>query len=148
MQIKKVIGVIEDFAPLALQESYDNAGLLVGESDADTESALLCLDVTEEVLDEAISIGANLIISHHPVIFKGIKKLTGSDYVERIIIKALRNNISIYASHTNIDKVWGGVNSRISEKLRLKDSRILSPGEGILRKLVVFVPVSHAAKVR
>jgi dinuclear metal center YbgI/SA1388 family protein len=148
MKIGEIIKTIEDFAPLALQESWDNAGLIVGDSENIVESALLCLDVTEEVLDEAISKGAGLVISHHPVIFRGLKKLTGSDTTERIVLMAIRNNISLYSAHTNIDKIWGGVNSRIAEKLGLKKQEILTTEGGILKKLIVFVPGEHASKVR
>ena len=148
MHIDEITGVIEDFAPLALQESYDNAGLLVGDREQIVEGVLLCLDVTEDVLDEAVKKGAGLVIAHHPVIFGGIKKLTGASFTERVVLKAVRENISIYAAHTNIDSVWGGVNSRISEKIGLKNPQILSPAAGMLRKLVVFVPKDHATKVR
>jgi dinuclear metal center YbgI/SA1388 family protein len=148
MKIGEIIKTIEDFAPLDLQESWDNSGLIVGDCENNVESAVLCLDVTSEVLDEAISKGAGLVISHHPVIFRGLKKLTGSDSTERIVLKAIKNNIAIYAAHTNIDKVWGGVNSRIAEKLGLKNQAILTPEGGILRKLIVFVPEEHASRVR
>jgi dinuclear metal center YbgI/SA1388 family protein len=148
MRINNIIKAIEDFAPLALQEAYDNAGLLVGEVDRDVDSVLLCLEVTESVLDEAISRGAGIIISHHPVIFHAIRNITTGDPTGRIILKAVRNNIALYAAHTNIDKVWGGVNSRIAGKLGLKDTEILSPEPGLLRKLVVFVPSGHASGVR
>jgi dinuclear metal center YbgI/SA1388 family protein len=148
MQIGEIIKTIEDFAPLALQESWDNAGLTVGDRDNNVESVVLCLDVTTEVLDEAISKGAGLVISHHPVIFRGLMKLTGSDATERIILKAIQNNIALYAAHTNIDRIWGGVNSRMAGKLGLKKQEILIPEGGILRKLIVFVPEEHASKVR
>lgn len=148
MQIKEIIGVLEDFAPLSLQESYDNAGLVVGNSEKEVNSVLLCLDVTGDVLKEAKRKGAGLVISHHPVIFGNLKKLTGTSSTERIILEAVRNDIALYSSHTNIDSVYGGVNSKISEKIGLKNTQILSPAPGILRKLVVFVPVDHAQKVR
>lgn len=148
MNISEIISVIEDFAPLSLQESFDNAGLLVGESDQDINGVLLCLDVTEDIIDEAVDTGAGLVISHHPVIFRGIKKLTGTNFTERVVLKAIRKNIAIYAAHTNIDNVWGGVNSRITEKIGLKKTKILSPSKGMLRKLVVFVPKDHATRVR
>jgi dinuclear metal center YbgI/SA1388 family protein len=148
MQIEKIIGVIEDFAPLELQESYDNCGLLVGKRGMDVKSVLLCLDVTEEVVDEAESKGAGMIISHHPVIFRGIRKITDSDLTGRIIMKAISRNIAIYSAHTNIDKVWGGVNSVITGKLGLKNTAVLSPEGDVLRKLVVFVPAGHAENVR
>ncbi len=148
MKVKEIIKVIEDFAPLSLQESYDNSGLIVGDREQIVKAVLLCIDVTEKVVDEAISKGAGLIISHHPVIFGGIKKLTGSNFMERVVIKALRNNISLCAAHTNIDNVWGGVNSKISEKIGLKNLQVLSPEGEMLRKLVVFVPRDYASKVR
>ncbi len=148
MSIDEIISVIEDFAPLALQQSYDNCGLLVGDREQIVEGVLLCLDVTEEVINEAVKKGAGLVIAHHPVIFGSIKKLTGTNFTERVVLKAVRENISIYAAHTNIDSVWGGVNSRISEKIGLKNPEILSPAGGMLRKLVVFVPGDHVSKVR
>ena len=136
------------FAPLPLQESYDNAGLQVGLHEAEVEGALLCLDVTEEVIDEAVTSKCNLIISHHPLLFRPLKRLTGSNYVERCIIKAISNNIAIYSAHTNLDNAAGGVNFKIAEKLGLKNVKILSPKENSLLKLAVYVPVSHAESVR
>ncbi len=148
MKIRHITRVIEDFAPLLFQESYDNAGLLVGDGEQVTGGVLLCLDVTEEVVEEAVEKGAGLIISHHPVIFGGIKKLTADDPAGQIILKAVRNNISVYAAHTNIDSVWGGVNSRIAGKIGLVDQEVLSPAKGVLRKLAVFVPIDDAPAVR
>ena len=136
------------FAPLPLQESYDNAGLQVGLHEAEVEGALLCLDVTEEVIDEAVASKCNLIISHHPLMFRPLKKITGANYVERCILKAISNNIAIYSAHTNLDNAAGGVNFKIAEKLRLKNVKILSPKENSLLKLAVYVPVSHADSVR
>jgi dinuclear metal center YbgI/SA1388 family protein len=148
MQIKRIIQAMEEFAPLALQESYDNSGLAVGDADREIEAALLCLDVTPSVLEEAKNKGAGLIISHHPVIFGKLGKLTGSSYTEKIVIQAIKSNIALYSVHTNIDRVTGGVNSRIADKVGIRDSEILSPAEGILKKLVVFVPRDHAESVR
>ena len=148
MQIKKIISVVEDFAPLSLQEPYDNAGLILGDPAGDVDSVLLCIDVTEEVLDEAAAKGAGLVISHHPVIFRPLKKLTGAGFAERVVLKAVRDNIALYAAHTNIDRVWGGVNSRIGAKLGLNKQEILEPAGDLLRKLVVFVPAGDAQKVR
>jgi dinuclear metal center YbgI/SA1388 family protein len=148
MLVKDIINALDDFAPLVLQESYDNAGLIVGNAGTMVKAVLLCIDVTEEVIEEAKRMEAGLIISHHPVIFGKLSKLTGSSYTEKIVINAIRNNISLYSAHTNIDRVIGGVNSRISEKIGLRDPEILSPAGGVLRKLVVFVPVSHASAVR
>lgn len=148
MKIKEIISEIERIAPLQFQESYDNAGLLVGDSQNSIKAALISLDVTEQVVDEAINKNAGLIITHHPVIFKGLKKLTGQNYNERVVIKAIKNDIAIYASHTNLDSVFGGVNSKICEKLQLKNCKMLQTKADALRKLVVFVPNQQADKVR
>ena len=115
-KIKDVTGLMEKLAPLRYQESYDNAGLQTGDSGAEVKGVLLTLDCTEEVIDEALEKGCNLIVAHHPVIFKGLKQLTGGNYVERTIIKAIQNNIAIYASHTNLDNVVHGVNSKITPR--------------------------------
>jgi dinuclear metal center YbgI/SA1388 family protein len=148
LKIKEIIRCIEEFAPLSLQESWDNAGLLTGESSSEIESALIALDITEEVIDDAISHGEKLIITHHPFIFSGIKKLNGSNYVERALIKAIKNDIAIYSAHTNIDVVKNGVSWRMAQKLGLKNVSTLSGEKGLLKKLVVYVPVSHAELVR
>ncbi len=148
MQIADIVSVIDDFAPPALQESYDNTGLLIGNNGQEIDGVLVSLDVTEAVIDEALRKGAGLIISHHPVIFGGIRKLTGANYTERTVLRAIRENIAVYSAHTNIDSVWGGVNSRIAQKIGLKEQGILSPSEGVLTKLVVFVPNNYAGKVR
>jgi dinuclear metal center YbgI/SA1388 family protein len=110
MTIKDITNYLESIAPLVYQESYDNAGLIVGNASAEVSSVLVTLDSTEEVIDEAIAKGCNLVIAHHPIIFKGLKKLTGKNYVERTIIKAIKNDVAIYAIHTNLDSVVGGVN--------------------------------------
>ena len=148
MKIKELVQVIEEIAPLSLQESYDNSGLLVGSEDEDVKSALITLDVTEEVLDEAIKDGYGIIISHHPVIFSGIKKLNGKNYVENIVIKAIKNNIALYAVHTNIDNAGNGLNAILGKKLGLNNLKVLKPGASSLKKLVVFCPVGHAENVR
>ncbi|NDV59952.1 Nif3-like dinuclear metal center hexameric protein [Bacteroides sp. 519] len=148
MKIKEVVSALERFAPLPLQDGFDNAGLQIGLTDAETAGALLCLDVTEAVLDEAISLGCNLVISHHPLIFKGYKSITGKDYVERCILKAIKNDIVIYSAHTNLDNATGGVNFKIAHKIGLKNIQFLSEKENSLLKLVTFVPVSHTEKVR
>ncbi len=108
MKLAEIISVIESHAPLALQESYDNAGLAVGDAAMEVRSALLCIDVTEKIIEEAIQIGANLVISHHPVLFHPLKRLTGSSVDERIIIAAIRNNIALYSAHTNLDTILHG----------------------------------------
>ena len=136
------------FAPLPLQESYDNAGLQVGLYEAEVKRALLCLDVTEEVIDEAVASECNLIISHHPLLFKPLKSITGANYIERCVLKAIKNSIAIYSAHTNLDNAAGGVNFKIADKLGLKNVKILSPKDNSLLKLAVYVPVSHADIVR
>jgi dinuclear metal center YbgI/SA1388 family protein len=148
MKINEIISCIESFAPLSFQESYDNSGLITGDPAQETDSALLCIDVTEEVINEAIKLKCALIISHHPIVFRPIKKLSDKNYVTRCIIKAIQNNIALYSAHTNIDAVRQGVNARICEKIGLKNTQVLVPRTEELRKLVFFVPVSHADKVR
>ena len=136
------------FAPLPLQDGFDNAGLQIGLTEAEVAGVLLCLDVTEAVVDEAVASGCNLIVSHHPLIFSPLKRITGSNYIERCVIKALANGIAIYSAHTNIDNAPGGVNYRIAEKLGLQNVRILVPKEDALLKLAVYVPTSAADAVR
>lgn len=148
MKIKEIVSALERFAPLPLQDGFDNAGLQIGLTEAEATGALLCLDVTEAVLDEAIALGYNLVVAHHPLLFKGCKSITGRDYVERCILKAIKNDIVIYAAHTNMDNAWGGVNFKIAEKLGLKNVRVLEPKENTLLKLVTFVPVAKADEVR
>ena len=148
MKISQIIETLEDFAPLALQESFDNSGLQVGDVSRPVRGVLLCLDVTEEVLDEALELDCNLIISHHPLLFKPIKKLSGKTYIERCVIKACKNDLVIYAAHTNIDNASGGVNFYLAEKLGLQNLRILSPKKDNLLKLVTFVPEAYAGIVR
>lgn len=148
MKIKEIVSALERFAPLPLQDGFDNAGLQIGLTEAEATGALLCLDVTEAVLDEAIGLGYNLVIAHHPLLFKGCKSITGRDYVERCILKAIKNDIVIYAAHTNMDNAWGGVNFKIAEKLGLKNVRVLEPKEEALVKLVAYVPVAQAEEVR
>jgi len=148
MKIKEIVSALERFAPLPLRDGFDNAGLQIGLTEAEATGALLCLDVTEAVLDEAIGLGYNLVIAHHPLLFKGCKSITGRDYVERCILKAIKNDIVIYAAHTNMDNAWGGVNFKIAEKLGLKNVRVLEPKEEALVKLVTYVPVAQAEEVR
>ena len=147
MTIKELTNHIEGLAPLAYQENYDNAGLLVGNENTEITGVLITLDSTEDVIDEAIAKGCNLIIAHHPIIFKGLKKLTGKNYVERTIIKAIKNDISIYATHTNLDSVVGGVNFKIAELLDLQHIKILSPKNQVLMKLIVFIPIENTQTV-
>ena len=148
MLLKTIITEIEKFAPLAYQESYDNCGLLTGNKEQEVTGAILCLDCIEAVVDEAIQKKCNLIIAHHPIIFSGLKKLNGTNYIERTIIKAIQNNIAIYACHTNLDNVKLGVNKKIADKLGLINQQILSPKKSLLKKLVTFVPATHLKIVR
>ena len=148
IKIKDVTRYLEEWAPLSYQESYDNAGLITGDLHNEVNGILVSLDCTEEVIDEAIKERCNLIVSHHPIVFKGLKKLTGSNYVERTVIKAIRNEISIYAIHTNLDNVHTGVNKMICDKIGLKNLRVLSPKNDTLNKLVTFIPRESAAQVR
>lgn len=145
---KDIIDVLEQFAPPSLQESYDNSGLLTGDVNSSITGVLISLDCTEEVVDDAIKKNCNMIISHHPIVFSGLKKLTGKNYTERTIIKAIKNDILLYAIHTNLDNVYNGVNAKIAEKLGLINTRVLAPAKGKLLKLVTFVPLSHADDVR
>lgn len=148
MRINDVMAALEEWAPRSLQEDYDNSGLQVGDPQAEVSSALVCLDCTEAVVAEAAAKGCGLIISHHPVIFKGLKSLTGRGYVERTVLAALKHGIALYAIHTNLDNVHDGVNGEIAARLGLKPLHVLDPKPGQLRKLVVFVPKDHTEAVR
>jgi dinuclear metal center YbgI/SA1388 family protein len=147
VKIKDVTAFLESFAPPAYQESYDNSGLLTGNPSDDITSILVALDCTEAVVDEAINRNCNLIIAHHPILFRPLKKLTGGNYVERTLLKAIRNDIAIYAIHTNLDNVQTGVNKKICEKVGLTKLKILAPKTNILSKLVVFVPEQNVGAV-
>jgi dinuclear metal center YbgI/SA1388 family protein len=146
--VNNIVSELEKLAPLCYQESYDNAGLIVGNPESEASAALLCFDITEDIIDEAIKTKANLVISHHPVIFGGLKKINGKNSTERIVIKAIQNNIALYASHTNLDSVCGGINTVLAEKLGLSDIKILSQTEKRLFKIITFVPNAHSEKVR
>ncbi len=148
MRIKDITGYLESLAPLSFQESYDNSGLIIGEPDKEINSVLLTLDVTQEVLQEAIYQGVGLIIAHHPLIFSGLKKLTGSTLVEKLVVKAIQENIAIYAAHTNMDVIPAGVNSYLFKKLSLKNIRVLRPLKNYLLKLITFIPENHFDKVK
>lgn len=148
MKIREITQYLESIAPLSYQESYDNSGLIVGNPNDEVTKALISLDCTEAVVDEAIAKGCDLIISHHPIVFKGLKRFNNRNYVERTVIKAIKNNIALYAIHTNLDNVLGGVSSKIADKLGLVNQAILSPKSGLLKKLVVYVPRTHVEEVR
>lgn len=147
VKIKDVTNYLESIAPLSFQESYDNAGLLTGNSQDEVNGILVTLDCTEAVVNEAIQQGCNLIVAHHPIIFKGLKKITGSNYVSRTVIKAIKNDVAIYAIHTNLDNVHHGVNQKICEKIGLKNPKILSPKTDSLSKLVTFIPKEDTENV-
>ena len=148
MKVKDIIKCIENIAPLELQESYDNSGLIIGDAESKVSKALICIDVTENVIEEAIKNKCNLILSHHPLIFKKINKITNDHYTGRCIIKAVQHNISVYAAHTNLDSVKGGINSMLCEKIGLINTKILKSKKDILKKLVTFCPLNKADVVR
>jgi dinuclear metal center YbgI/SA1388 family protein len=148
MKLKEVIEFLENLAPPALQESYDNAGLQTGNMEWEISGMLITLDVNYEVIEEAISKGFNCIISHHPVIFRPLKKLTGGSESERCIIRAIREGISIYVMHTNYDNARSGLNYHLARKLGIINPRVMEPGTGVLQKIVTFCPEESAEKVR
>ena len=148
MKIKEIIQPLERIAPLSLQENYDNAGLIIGNGETQCTGILTSLDVTESVVEEAVKRNCNLIVAHHPIIFRGIKKLNGKNYVERTVISAIKNNMAVYAIHTNLDNIVEGVNKMIADKLNLQNCKTLLPKEGMLRKLVTFSPVKNAEEIR
>jgi len=148
MKISEIIKSVEVFAPLALQEEYDNAGLIIGQEDWDVVGCLVCLDVTEEVIDEAVRKNCGLIISHHPLIFSPVRRLTGSTMTELLVAKAIKQAIAIYSMHTNLDNVAHGVNEILGRELGLTNLSILSKRKRLLKKLVTFCPAGHAENVR
>jgi len=148
MKIAGIVNYLETISPLALQEDYDNCGLLIGDRESEFTGALLCLDLTGEVMTEAIGRKCNLVISHHPFIFKGIKKLTPGRPETSVISTAIRNNIAVYAIHTNLDNTLHGLNAMVFSRIGISRRRILSPKPGFLVKLAVFCPHDHAEKVR
>jgi len=147
-RIQQIIDFLEQIAPPALQEDYDNSGLLVGEPHAEVDKVLVSLDVTEAVVAEAVALGAGLIVSHHPIVFRPLRRITGRNEVERTVMAALRAGIGLYAIHTNLDNVAHGVNAMMCRKLGLEGMRVLRPAKGTLAKVVTFVPHSHAEVVR
>lgn len=148
MKIKEILQTIEHLAPLPLQESFDNCGVQIGDVSQEVKAVLLCIDVTEDVMDEAIRLGCNLVVSHHPLAFRSFKSLTGKNYVERCMIKACKHDIVVYAAHTNLDNAVGGVNYQLAKILDLQQVKILAPQKNSLMKLVTFVPMDHADSVR
>lgn len=148
MRLSVLIKHLETFAPLNYQEDYDNSGLIVGDPEQEIHGAVVALDCVESVLDEAILQGCNLVITHHPIVFKGLKKLTGKNYVERVVLKAIKHDIALYAIHTNLDHVEAGVNGVIAARLGLQHTRVLSPRASVLKKLVTFCPLEQADALR
>jgi dinuclear metal center YbgI/SA1388 family protein len=148
MKISEFVSFLNQLAPYSYQESYDNSGLLVGDPNAEISGVLVSLDCIESVIDEAISLGCNTIVSHHPIVFKGLKRITGSNYIERTVQKAIKNDINLISIHTNLDNVAHGVNKIICDKLNLKNTKILSPKESGFAKLSIYVPITHADVLR
>ena len=148
MTINTITQILEDFAPLDYAEDFDNVGLLVGDSSSKLTGVLVTLDTLENVVDEAIAKKCNLIVSFHPIIFGGLKKITGNNYVERVVIKAIQNNIAIYSMHTALDNVSHGVNGKICEVLGLSNTKILIPQKGTLKKLTTYVPLANVEEVK
>lgn len=148
MKIAEIISALEQIAPPSLQEDYDNAGLITGNSSWDCTGILCTLDATEEIIEDAKANHCNLVVAHHPIIFRGLKRIIGKSYVEKTIINAIKHDIAIYAIHTNLDNVIDGVNNKIADKLNLINRQILLPKENLLMKLFTFVPDEHAEKVR
>jgi len=148
MRLKELTGFLESFAPLAFQEDYDNSGLLFGEPEQEITAALICLDLTVAVIDEAVSKGCNLIISHHPFIFRGLKKIQPWKTESELLVRIIRQDIAVYAIHTNLDNAKDGLNDFLCRKLGLSRGRILSEKNGMLSKLVTFCPLDLAGRVR
>jgi len=148
MILKDLSSYLDSEVPLSFQENYDNSGLQIGLPGNEITSALITLDITEEVTDEAIEKGCDVIVSHHPLIFNGLKHITGNSITERIVYKAIKNNLAIYSSHTNLDMIAGGVSRKMAEKMNLQKVRILSPKANNLLKLVTYIPESHIEEIR
>lgn len=143
MKLRDICNKLEEWAPLSYQESYDNSGLIVGDPETDVKGVLVSLDCLECVVDEAINKDCNIIVSHHPIIFAGLKRLTGKNYIERTVLKAIKNNIALYAIHTNLDNIHTGVNKMLADRLSLQNVKILEPKKDSLNMLITYVPDSH-----
>ncbi|TDT39551.1 dinuclear metal center YbgI/SA1388 family protein [Maribacter spongiicola] len=148
MTVKDITQILEEFAPLTYAEDFDNVGLLVGNASAEVSGVLVTLDTLENVIDEAITKKCNLIVSFHPIIFGGLKKITGKNYVERVVIKAIKNDIAIYSNHTALDNAKNGVNAKICEALGLKNTKILIPQKGTIKKLTTYIPTDNLEEVK
>ncbi|HNP53972.1 MAG TPA: Nif3-like dinuclear metal center hexameric protein [Ferruginibacter sp.] len=147
MTIGSIMQALEQWAPLRLQEEYDNAGLITGNPSWNCTGILVSLDATETVVQEAINQGCNLVVSHHPIVFRGLKKINGKNYVERSVIKAIKHDIALFAIHTNLDNVLHGVNGSMADRLGLLNRQVLQPKRELLEKMVVFVPLTHREPV-
>lgn len=149
MVIADIIRVLEQVAPPSLQESYDNSGLLIGDREVEVKGVLIALDCIEATVQEAMEKKCNVVIAHHPIVFSGLKRFNGANYVQRTVELAIKNDIAIYAIHTNLDNVYHrGVNSKIAEKIGLKNTQILSPKRGGIYKLITYAPLEHADDIR
>ncbi len=148
MKVKDITNCIEEIAPLNYAEGFDNVGLLVGNYQTQVTGVLVVLDTLENIVDEAINKKCNLIVSFHPIIFSGLKKLNGNTYVERVVLKAIKNDIAIYAMHTALDNSFQGVNSKICEVLNLKNKQVLIPQKNTIKKLTTYIPIDFSEKVR
>ena len=148
MKVQDITSFLEKIAPPSLQENYDNAGLITGNANWECTGVITALDATEAVVLEAVEKECNLIVAHHPIIFNGLKKINGKNYVEQTIITAIKNDIAIYAIHTNLDNVLQGVNGKIADTLGLINRQVLQPKNNLLKKLFTFVPIEHAENVR
>ena len=148
MIIKDITNYLEELAPLKYAEDFDNVGLLIGNYDTEVTGILVTLDTLESVIDEAIEKKCNLIVSFHPIIFSGLKKINGNSYVERVVLKAIKNNIAIYAIHTALDNSYKGVSAKMAEILGLVNTKVLIPKQKLIKKLTTYVPKNDAEKVR
>ncbi len=148
MKLSLLTRFLESYAPLNYQEDYDNSGLIVGDADQEVSGILVTLDCTEDIIEEAILHNCNVIVAHHPIVFKGLKKLNGSTYTERVVMKAIKNDIALYAIHTNLDHVHNGVSGEICNRLNLKNPRVLRPKGNLLKKLVTYCPHEQALQLR
>jgi dinuclear metal center YbgI/SA1388 family protein len=148
MKVKDIASYLDAIVPISFQESYDNSGLQTGDTENEISSLLIAFEITEEVLDEAITSKSGLVVTHHPLIFSPIRKLTGRSSVEKLLLKAVKNDIAIYASHTNLDALGEGVSRKMASKIGLNGIRVLSPLQNHLLKLVTYIPGDHFEKVR
>lgn len=147
-RVTDIVAAFHAVAPFDYQESYDNSGLICGDPKMEVKGVLVALDCIESIVDEAIATGANVIVAHHPILFSGIKRLTGANYVERTLIKAIENKIALIAVHTNLDNYRYGVNHIVANKIGLINQQILCPKAAILRKLIINIPATHTAAMR